>query len=33
MQQLRPYQLDLINEARGVFRAGYKSPCIVLPCG
>lgn len=30
---LRPYQADLIEKARQAYRNGYKSPCIVLPCG
>lgn len=30
---LRPYQIDLIDKARQAYRNGYKSPCIVLPCG
>lgn len=30
---LRPYQVDLIEKARQAYRDGYKSPCIVLPCG
>lgn len=31
--QLRPYQSQLIEEVRQAWRQGYKSPCIVLPCG
>lgn len=31
--KLRPYQLDLINATRQAYRDGFKSPCIVLPCG
>lgn len=30
---LRPYQTDLENGVRQAYRQGYKSPCIVLPCG
>lgn len=30
---LRPYQTDLENGVRQAYREGYKSPCIVLPCG
>lgn len=33
MNQLRPYQLDLINATRKAYRAGFRAPCIVLPCG
>ena len=33
LHSLRPYQNDLIEEARLTYRQGYKSPCIVLPCG
>lgn len=32
-QQLRPYQLDLIDATRQAYRDGYHAPCIVLPCG
>ena len=31
--QLRPYQNELVEELRTDWRAGYKAPCIVLPCG
>ena len=31
--QLRRYQTDLVNRVRLAWRQGYKSPCIVLPCG
>lgn len=30
---LRPYQEELENSVRQAYREGYKSPCIVLPCG
>lgn len=30
---LREYQIDLIEQVRDSYRHGYKSPCIVLPCG
>ena len=30
---LRPYQTDLENGVRQAYREGYRSPCIVLPCG
>ena len=33
MQMLRNYQEDLIEQVRQAYRRGYKSPCIVLPCG
>ncbi|SHF14053.1 Type III restriction enzyme, res subunit [Tissierella praeacuta DSM 18095] len=33
MRQLRPYQIQLINETRQAYLQGYKSPCIVSPCG
>lgn len=33
LHSLRPYQSDLINEARQSYRDGYKAPCIVLSCG
>lgn len=33
MQMLRDYQEDLINQVREAYRRGYRSPCIVLPCG
>ncbi len=31
--QLRPYQLDLVNQVAAAWRQGFKAPCIVLPCG
>lgn len=31
--ELRPYQLDLINNTRDAFRRGCKRPLVVLPCG
>ncbi len=30
---LRDYQEDLIEQVREAYRRGYRSPCIVLPCG
>lgn len=30
---LRKYQTELIEKCREEYRKGYKSPCIVLPCG
>ncbi|MBU5439471.1 DEAD/DEAH box helicase [Tissierella sp. MSJ-40] len=33
MKQLRQYQLQLINNVRQAYLQGYKSPCIVSPCG
>lgn len=30
---LRPYQSKLLDECRAAYRAGYKAPCIVSPCG
>lgn len=33
MNQLRPYQSDLVEQLRAAWREGYKAPCIVLPCG
>lgn len=30
---LRPYQTDLIQLTREVFKKGYKRPLVVLPCG
>lgn len=30
---LRPYQTELIDGVRDAYRAGYRAPCIVLPCG
>ena len=31
--QLRPYQTNLINNVRQAYLQGFKSPCIVSPCG
>jgi superfamily II DNA or RNA helicase len=31
--KLRDYQINLINDVAKAWRAGYKKPCIVLPCG
>ncbi|WP_222704688.1 DEAD/DEAH box helicase [Anaerosalibacter massiliensis] len=33
MKELRPYQKDLLNKTRQAYLQGYKSPCIVSPCG
>lgn len=33
MNQLRQYQKNLINKTREAYVKGYKSPCIVAPCG
>ncbi len=33
MNQLRPYQSDLVEQLRAAWREGFKAPCIVLPCG
>ena len=33
MNQLRPYQLDLIDGVRQAYRDGFKAPCVVLGCG
>ena len=33
MQTLRDYQEDLVEKVKDAYRKGYKSPCIVLPCG
>lgn len=33
MNQLRPYQSDLVEQLRQSWREGFKAPCIVLPCG
>lgn len=30
---LRPYQEAVVEQARNAYRRGYKTPCIVLPCG
>lgn len=31
--KLRAYQNELVEQVRQAWRAGYKAPCIVLPCG
>ena len=31
--KLRTYQNELVEQVRKAWRAGYKAPCIVLPCG
>lgn len=31
--QLYDYQINLIERVRAAWRAGYRRPCIVLPCG
>ena len=31
--QLRPYQIDLVEQTRQAWRDGFKAPCIVLGCG
>ncbi|MCD8357470.1 MAG: DEAD/DEAH box helicase [Clostridia bacterium] len=33
MSKLRPYQEDILDNVRQAYRAGYKRPCVVLPCG
>lgn len=33
MQRLRDYQEDLISRVKTAYKQGYRSPCIVLPCG
>jgi superfamily II DNA or RNA helicase len=33
VNELRPYQTDLIKSLKQAYRDGYKSPCIVLGCG
>ena len=33
MKALRPYQNDIVNRVREAYLKGYKSPCVVLPCG
>lgn len=33
MMQLRPYQIDLVEQTRQAWRDGFKAPCIVLGCG
>lgn len=31
--KLRQYQIDIINKVKEAWSKGYKSPCIVAPCG
>ncbi|OLS02247.1 DEAD/DEAH box helicase [Tissierella creatinophila] len=31
--ELRPYQINLLNKTRKAYLQGFKSPCIVAPCG
>lgn len=31
--ELRPYQTKLLNKTREAYLQGFKSPCIVAPCG
>lgn len=31
--KLRSYQEELIDKVKQAWRDGYKSPCIVAPCG
>lgn len=33
LKQLRPYQKKLLSKTRQAYLQGYKSPCIVSPCG
>lgn len=33
MYKLYPHQEELVQEAKNSFRKGFKSPCIVSPCG
>lgn len=33
MNELRPYQKELVEGVRRAYREGYSRPCIVLPCG
>jgi len=33
MNELRPYQLDLIDGVKQAYRDGFKAPCVVLGCG
>lgn len=33
MNELRPYQIQLLDNVRQAYREGYCRPCIVLPCG
>jgi len=32
MNELRPYQLDLIDGVKQAYRDGFKAPCVVLGC-
>lgn len=31
--KLHPYQQKLVDKARNSYKDGYKSPCVVAPCG
>lgn len=33
MQQLRPYQNDIVLRVREAWAQGARAPCVVLPCG
>lgn len=33
MQQLRPYQVDVVNRVHQAWAEGARAPCVVLPCG
>lgn len=33
MNQLRPYQNDVLEQVRQAYREGARRPCLVLPCG
>lgn len=33
MQQLRPYQVDVVNRVHRAWAEGAQAPCVVLPCG
>jgi superfamily II DNA or RNA helicase len=33
MSRLRPYQIQLVDSLKQAWREGFKSPCIVAPCG
>lgn len=33
MQQLRPYQIDVVNRVHQAWAEGARAPCVVLPCG
>ena len=33
MQQLRQYQIDIINRVHEAWADGARAPCVVLPCG